>query len=149
MKKEQKSAIRLIVVKIMIGTGYAISATTGAKITLLRLTKLQMPIDVTPKSVGNIFGCTEYMEMNKAQFAPRASTTSSKKRCDGSSWSMKRMIAVPAALCMVRHNAKTTLAGNIVLRNPPRIVNGISLANMAIVLWLKSPGKYFDCRAST
>ena len=48
------AAIMFDTAKIYIGTGNAISATSGAIITTLLLAKLAMPIEVTPKRVGNI-----------------------------------------------------------------------------------------------
>ena len=57
IKTEHSPATILITVKITMGIGKLISATIGASITIERLNMLEMPIDVTAKSVGNIFGC--------------------------------------------------------------------------------------------
>ena len=75
MNNEQINALKPRIVKMMMGTGNLISAMTGAKMTLLLLAKLQIPIDVTPKRVGNILGCSVKRAMNRLQTPPRAHAT--------------------------------------------------------------------------
>ena len=84
MNNELINALRLRIVKMMMGTGYLNSAITGAKITLLLLAKLQIPIDVTPKRVGNIFGCSVYRAMKRQQTPPRANATKIRNVYEGS-----------------------------------------------------------------
>ena len=51
------AASRLSVEKVMAGTGYGISATTGAKIVADRATILQIPIVVVANTSGNRSRC--------------------------------------------------------------------------------------------
>jgi len=60
----RQAANRLITVKVMAGTGYAISAKIGEKIVTERETILQNPIVVVAKTRGNKSKCDMYKMQN-------------------------------------------------------------------------------------
>ena len=107
MNKEQNSAVKLRMVNMRIGVRNSSSAMIGAKMTMLLETMLQMPIDVTPKRVGNIFGCAMYMELLLAQFPPRAQITRKRNVRPGSLTSIIVMSMVPAMVMSAKVAMKT------------------------------------------
>ena len=92
-----KAATIAMTVKTIMGKGYAISATRGAMITIARVTKFAIPIDVAANNVGNIFGCVIQTMLKVDETPNLANATVRGKSQPGFALSILKIIVRPAS----------------------------------------------------
>ena len=113
--------------------------------TMLRLAKFAIPMEVATKNVGNMRGCDIHSEQ-KVPTTPNLANPTRTGKIQPELLTLTHRMASPAMLYKAKPKTKMTLARYLATKYPAPRHAGTSQAVITIILTEKSPGKYLTCR---